>query len=1801
MNEIAIVGVSGVFPGAANLQELLSSLQTGKDHVSKITATRLATSCIDQEPAYRPGGYLDRIDLFDYRFFNIAKSEAEGMDPQQRLLLELTAKAIYNAGYSLKQFKGTNTGVYMAASESGYRRFLPVNANSMLGNMHSAAAGRVSYVFDLHGPAMMISTACSSSMVAVIEACNHLLLGNIQCAIAGSVRISVDPELEEDDFGFDELTAGNGKCKAFDDAADGIIGGEGGAVLVLKMLETAQRDNDHIHAIIKGFALNQDGGRTVGLTAPSPLAQSEMLMQAWKRAGIDPETISYIEAHGTGTKLGDPIEIKGMTDAFAAFTDKKHFCAISSLKTNIGHLDAAAGVAGIVKAILSLQQRQLFPSLHFNIPNTLIDFDHTAVYVNTHLAAWTPACGIRRAGISSFGLSGTNAHLVLEEYTTPVARDPVDEEYLLLKCSGRTPALLRTFLADIRNFIGSYNGSLKDLCYTLNSGRDDFKYRIVITAKDDQQALLQQMDALLLPGDHGFEQPVADAITCIFCFSGTSLPREHVLQYLIARYETFRFRWHECITLDEFDNSLHAKLFAFEYAGYYLIQSLGITADYMVGFATGNIVIATVTGKITMKEGLRQAISLVESGNSPDRNKLFAYLSKFNNPVCLEIGPGGILYDIISTQNNIPVYKLWDEHEQPSVYPVLAQLYQAGVPVQWERLYQQGSVHRVEAPAYPLEQTRAWFADPLPIKEHAYEESFFDLQWIRSHEVLPAKNVGRKHWLVLGGSSTLAEALTVCLRAQQQEVSRVQFANFYQQENKYAFVIRPDSEADYKQLYMALKDDQLPLGIIHLGNTWQSENTNDIQAVLDTGLHAQFLLTKAFSDLFDNKECIFVMVSTDAVPVTGDESVIWPERSASLGFLRGLLAEYPTLDARCLDFDEAQQEQVIAESILLELTTRDYKAVAYRKGQRYIQSLQPVNGASSTDEPSIILHENGVYLITGGAQGIGYEFAREWASQPVTLVLVGRTLLSDNNNSYYNTHTPHKVAATGSLEERLEELGKQRARIIYYACDIGDPNQVTQLIQRVKEQWGEINGIIHGAALPGRKRIKHNTPEGFKEVLAARIQGTKALVEATAVQSPDFIVVFSSASILLSTARTADYAAGCFFVDTYVRQLRETRKDLKVIHWCGWQETGMAYRIAENREGFAHGKKFMMVKTKEGLAAFDRWMQTPFSNTLLLANMELMEAENRDYFTTNPFFQWSGQPSAEAKQREVNQQSIENTVQVGPVEEVPHSSTYDLATIRHILLRIWKEVLKMEEISFADDFFELGGHSLNGFTILKQIEKEFVVHLEIDDLYDNGTIDALAALIMSQHKVAFNNLAVAPLQEHYALSHAQKRLWILDQLDGEASPFNIQVPYHLHGALDVQALQLSLAAIINRHEILRTVFIVVNNEPVQVILDTASLSSAFSALKIINDLSEDAAVKAIAEEGKMRFDLVNGPLFSTTLFSLGNDKYLLSFVIHHIIFDAWSMNIFIREIAAFYKQYAKGISAGLPDLNIQYKDYAYWQHTPDYATRLTEHQSFWRNLFRTGVPVLELPLSYPRPAQKTYEGKTIRRPFDPVMMQDLRSFSLEQGSSLFMSLLAAVNILLFRYTTQQDIVVGSTFAGREHDDLKDQIGFYVNILPLYTTVHREDHLINILHQVKQHLLQVTAHQVYPFDQLVNDLQVKRNAARSPLFDVRVELYYTDDMEKGLDDIVITPVAPEETISHYDLTFRFVDDNGVLSMALNYASNLFSDYFIASLLDHFMEVTMQLIKDPYMQVGNIPLSGTQEYTTREKLDTQFDLS
>ncbi|MEQ9237392.1 MAG: thioester reductase domain-containing protein [Coleofasciculus sp. E2-BRE-01] len=667
MEPIAIIGIGCRFPGAKDPESFWQLLRNGVDAIAQVPEDRWDIDAFyDPEPgtpgkmSTRWGGFLEQVDQFDPSFFGISPREVERMDPQQRLVLEVAWEALENAGLAPDKLAGSQTGVFMGVGNYDYGRLLAkdisrVNAYDGTGNTLSIAANRLSYILNLRGPSVLMETACSSSLVALHFACRSLLQEESNLCLVGGVSLMLSPE-PFITYSHARMMAADGRCKTFDASADGYVRGEGCGVVVLKRLSDALGDEDNILAVIKGTAVNQDG-LSNGLTAPNSPSQQRVIRQALENAGVTPAQISYVEAHGTGTSLGDPIEVKSLKAVLMQGREPDQPCWLGSVKTNIGHLEAASGMAGLIKVVLSLNHKEIPPHLHLKQLNPLISLEGTTFSISTESQPWLAGTESRLAGISAFGFGGTNCHAILEEAPSeemrkvpnrisPLAQNSItssngastpqhslngDRPFHLLSISAKSEKALRELAQRYADFLATHPEiSLADVCFTANTGRSHFDYRLAVVTESTAQ--VQGVLEAFAAGREtaglvsGQVQPKKRQ-KIAFLFTGQGSQYVGMGRQLYETQPIFRQALDRCdeilrsyleqpllsvlypepgtsSPLDETGYTQPA-LFALEYALFQLWQSWGIEPAVVMGHSVGEYVAACVAGVFSLEDGLK--------------------------------------------------------------------------------------------------------------------------------------------------------------------------------------------------------------------------------------------------------------------------------------------------------------------------------------------------------------------------------------------------------------------------------------------------------------------------------------------------------------------------------------------------------------------------------------------------------------------------------------------------------------------------------------------------------------------------------------------------------------------------------------------------------------------------------------------------------------------------------------------------------------------------------------------------------------------------------------------------------------------------------------------------------------------------------------------------------------------------------------------------------------------------------------------------------------------------------------------
>ncbi|MBS2962970.1 type I polyketide synthase [Actinocrinis puniceicyclus] len=649
---VAVVGLGCRLPGGVvDGDSYWRLLSTGTDAITEIPADRWDAAALHSpQPApgkmsTRWGGFLDGLDRFDHEFFGISRREALTMDPQQRLALEVAWEALENAGWAPTSLAGSRTGVFMGVSSFDYatehlRHPLDLTAHASTGSAHSVVPGRISYTLDLHGPSLAIDTACSSALVAVLQACQSLRSGECEAALAGGVNVVLSPLPSISFSQFGRMVSTDGRCKAFDASANGYVRSEGCGIVALKLLSHAVRDEDPIVAVVRGGAVNQDG-RSAGVTAPNGSAQRDVLRRALKASGLEAHDVGYIEAHGTGTRLGDPIEVEALAEIYGRPQGPAVY--LGSSKTNIGHPEAAAGIAGLIKALLCVQRDAIAPNVHFERLNPDISFAGTTFAVPTRLTPWPQGGRGRVAAVSAFGFSGTNAHLLVEQAP---AREPAPSDSRRPRSVLALSAKSDTALAGLarryaERMAAEDEADVADLCFSANTGRSAFRHRLAVvggTRGELTDRLARFARDAAAPDGSGQDAPVDGLVTgqarggeVVFLFTGQGPQRPGMARALYEGQPVFRETLEHCDRIlrpmlekplldvlypadprcERVNETGYAQpaLFAVEYALAQMWRSWGVEPVAVLGHSFGEYVAACFAGAMSLEDGLALTVA----------------------------------------------------------------------------------------------------------------------------------------------------------------------------------------------------------------------------------------------------------------------------------------------------------------------------------------------------------------------------------------------------------------------------------------------------------------------------------------------------------------------------------------------------------------------------------------------------------------------------------------------------------------------------------------------------------------------------------------------------------------------------------------------------------------------------------------------------------------------------------------------------------------------------------------------------------------------------------------------------------------------------------------------------------------------------------------------------------------------------------------------------------------------------------------------------------------------------------------
>ena len=1770
--DVAVVGMACRLPRARNLAELWERVRAGDDCVSRLPE--------------RPGevgarGVLEDADRFDAALFGFSARDAAALDPQHRVFLELCWHALEDAGVDASRTAAA-IALYAgcapspAAADGGGS--LADEYQQMLSNAPDFLATRVSHRLDLKGESIVVQTGCSSSLVAVHLAVQSVISGQSDMALAGGVSITPDQR-----FGYRHqegmIASPDGSCRPFDRAAAGTVPGSGAGVVVLKALSDALRDGDRVYSVVRGSALNNDGRAKASFMAPSVAGQAEAIATALAVADVPPASVGLLEAHGTATALGDQVEVEALKRAFAGVAPGS--AALGSLKGAFGHLDRAAGIAGLIKASLALWHRTIPPSVGSVDPHPELELEDSAFRLVQGAEPWQRADGPRRAGVSSFGVGGTNAHVVLEE---PPAALPVAARRRAGPCvvtlSARTQGSLdamREALA--RRIEDAPQLSLDAVARTANLGRIELERRCAAIGRDGASVAAHLREAAVTG------QAASPRLVFLFQGHGARFPRAG--RDLYARSDAYRATVDECAALlapiierdvrelmhepavdgpEPFDAMGLAQpaMFTLELALARMWMSWGLVPDALVGHSLGEVVAATVAGVFELEDALRFVVErgrlldasgdgamlsvmlpeaellglmpgtldlaavnapslCVVSGDRPaieafagelERRDISArrlriragahsrrtephletlrttlercsmrppsmrvvsaltgevagdelarpehWVRHFRRPVrfmaalgaattpgavLLEIGVGQVLTQLAEQQplqSSLAVASLGGEDEVSDVLGVAARAWCRGLPIDWG-VVQGTDGERAALPLYAFDHSRRWPArrvDPGAGPDAA-ERSQEPAAWLYEHrwsrEPLPVAPLAPKPDGGAAaapppdeGAAAPPPAVAPDKRAATTPPPDERAAARHCVVVGEAAPLAGDLAAELERAGVRVTRvaDARELGpealasatdIVDLAPTEAGdERACEAAAVdLDAAFWKPLALLRRVASLGAGRELHLWSVSAGLHPLDGEGD---PAASPVVGLERVAAQEHPWLRWTSVDLP-ARPGPTIARAFAEELLAAPEDArVALREDGRWLERLRPAWPAPLPRG----LRPEGTYLVTGGLGRVGLELAYAIAAtaRRPRIVLCGRS------------------ASRHDAPERVAELRELGAEVEIAAVDVCDAPALERLVEALVERHGRLDGVVHAAGFTDRARfplLLDARPELVDEILAAKVRGTVALSAALGDRDVDFVMLCSSLSTTFGGLRYGPYVAANAFLDAYAAR-RHAAGDERWISVC-WE----AWQQSDGPRG-------------EGM--LDR---------LALDGGEGREVFLRALAVAGPIVTVSTMaPDARRRHNDDALRSAADLPEGPGGDDVPLELD---VLVRRIVAGAIGEAPDDDE----DDLRDLGADSLVLLQVTGLLGRRLGVSLQLSAVFRSPSVRSLveaceaARTNHGDDRAALPALRAAPTTAaHYPLTTLQRRWLAMAEEDFGA----IDVAVRFSGDVDVARLRAALELVVRRHDALRTRF--ASHPEGRRALVEPDAGTVRIATAGEHPLTPGELTDVLRRHAAEPFDFERRVPLDLLLVPEDERSVLLAMHVHHVLFDGTSSSIFLQDLAHAYEH------GRLAPARYQYADFARWQREYMASAAFERTRERWRRHFDGADGPLRVPGDRD-PVPGDVIGHRVAHRLDVDEVARVRATARRADVTPFAVLTTAYLLLLAEITGEDDLVIGTTAAGRPVPEANEIVGVFVNPLPVRFEVHPDQSSGPLLSSVRDRLVEFHQQQAYWLEDLV---------------------------------------------------------------------------------------------------------------------------
>ncbi|UCH96225.1 MAG: amino acid adenylation domain-containing protein, partial [Candidatus Aminicenantes bacterium] len=1240
--------------------------------------------------------------------------------------------------------------------------------------------------------------------------------------------------------------------------------------------------------------------------------------------------------------------------------------------------------------------------------------------------------------------------------------------------------------------------------------------------------------------------------------------------------------------------------------------------------------ISNVTGKrITVEEASNPDYWVTHLRRTVRFNHGLAKLFAMEGAIFVEVGPGRALstfarqyFQEYKEKGQCPLVINLVRHpgedcsDCRTLFNQIGRLWLYGIEVDWPGLHRQEKRYRIPLTTYPFEGKRFPVKADLPGTAARIPEDkqpltgkpgiadwFYTLVWDQSilagpPSISPLKRV---NWLIFVDSWGLGSRLLRQLEEIGSKVTAVRIGQQFQKSGDRVFTINPQCSSDYDKLFRELKKLRiLPGKIVHLwgitGETGKEPGFDELDWLQDQGFYSLLNIVRAAGRQHITGEIGLEVLSDRLHNVTGDESID-PLKATILGPVKVIPLEYPNITCRSIDIVKptpgSVQESKLPDRLLKEFALPiefPGSIMALRGNHRWVRKIKPIplEKSKTIDRR---LKKGGVYLVTGGLGGIGMALAQYLAER-----VKARLILVD----------PSALPPAGQWERKLQQLKAHGAEIMTAAADVSDIRQMKKVIARALERFGTIDGVIHAAGVVDYNGvIQARTKEMTESIMAPKVKGTLVLDHLLKNIKPDFIVLCSSLGNITRVLNFGQvgYTAANEFLDAYAHWKNTYEDTFTVsINWPTWQGVGMgkeALHWAEKIENLDNPLYQSIldntISSRQGIEAFCRILSSSLTRAAVSPKDLNILVDRCNALSSAPLGE------AEA---------VKITGTSGRMHPRPQLSTAYIAPrekIEKTLANTWQEFFKIEPVGIRDNFFELGGDSLKAIGMASRIHKELNVEIPLAEFFSRPSIETLARYITDKaKKEAYSSIKPAEKKEYYILSSAQKRLFVLQQMVPGTTAYNISCLLQLEGSVKREKLEAVFSKLIQRFESFGTSFVLLEGQPVQRIHHNVEIkveveeerSSDLEGTRGLAPLPlEPAARSSQLVTGTLKnfirpFDLSRAPLLRIGLTRLEEFHHILIIDMHHIIADGTSINVLMKDFKNLYA------GKDLPHLEIQYKDFSEWQNREQEKEEVKQQRLYWSRQFQDDIPVLNLPLDFPRPPVQSFAGNRLCFDINKQEAHALKTYARDQGITLYLLLLSVYVIFLAKLSNQEDIVIGTPISIRKHANLENIIGMFANTLALRNFPGPEKNVNQFLDEVKERTLGAFANQDYPFEELVETAAVERNTSRNPLFDTMFVLQNFDTPAIEIPGLKLKPMNSENLIqvSKFDLTLEVVEIDNRLFFFFEYSTKLFKKATIERFIRYFKKIVSAVPASPKAKI-----SGLEIISDKEKKQVLYDFN